>query len=427
MPRRRRDGSTFWADLTLTPLTDQHGTHTHWVAIQRDVTHERAEAEEQRQHERTILANAQRLGTMTEQLTRTQHIAKLGNWRRALGSDEMDWSDLVYPMFGVTRETFRPTISSVWDLVHPDDHPLLGELIEKMERDGTGYHCVYRTIGPDREVRHIWTDCMAECDERGQVIAVTGIVQDITAQKQAQAMVLHAEKLRSIGQLTGGIAHDFNNLLTVISINLEMMGDMIVPGDPAEELCAMALQAADSGTQLTSSLLAFARRQPLEPKAADVNQTLAEIRLLATHSIGERHPIVLQTQPDLPLCQLDRAGFESAILNLLVNSRDAMPDGGAITIKTTLRRVRSRSGDGRGPLAAGDYVVISVADTGIGMSLDVQEQAFEPFFTTKPIGKGTGLGLSTVIGFARQSGGDVELTSSAGHGTSVRVLLPAQT
>jgi len=238
-------------------------------------------------------------------------------------------------------------------------------------------------------------------------------------------MLLHAEKLRSIGQLTGGIAHDFNNMLTVISVNLEIMGDMIGPDHEAEKLRAMALRAAESGARLTANLLAFARRQPLQPQPVDIGKLLGDIRLLVAPSIGERHPISVILAPYLPRCLLDRAGLEGVVLNLLVNSRDAMPDGGRIRISAHLCHFPNGTSGARIKLDPGDYVAIEVADTGIGIPPELQQRVFEPFFTTKVAGKGTGLGLSTVIGFVRQSGGEVELISTPGQGTKVRLYLPA--
>ncbi len=422
---RRADGSVFWAEHTVVPMRDRRGETTHFVVIQRDITQRRAEAEVWLRREDEMLASAQLLCEATERLTRTQRIAKLGSWRRKLGEDAMEWTEAVYPMFGVTPENFKPGVEACWALIHPDDHHYIHERMETVDRTGIGYQVEYRSLGADGVLRHLWTDCVAERDERGEVVALNGIIQDITERKQAEAMLLRAEKLRSIGQLTGGIAHDFNNLLTVISINLEMLADSMQPGSHADDLRSMALRAAQSGARLTTSLLSFARRQPLQPEALDVAALLTEFQQMASHSLGERYPINLQIAPGLQHCLLDRAGFEGAMLNLLVNSRDAMPDGGVITVAAEPRLVDRPIAMLGGELAAGHYVVITVADSGTGIPAELQEKVFEPFFTTKPVGKGSGLGLSSVIGFVRQSGGEVELASEAGQGTIVRLFLPA--
>ncbi len=425
LQRRRRDGSAFWAETTLVPLLNAEGVATHRVGIMRDMTQQRAEAEELRARERRLLATTQQLETLTAQLIHTQEIAKLGTWRRLIGSDLIAWSDSVYPMFGETKGSFVPTVASIIAKIHPDDRDVLTSRLLRAGQAAVTYTITYRTVAPDGVVRTVTSDCRCECDEDGSVIAVSGIVQDITEKQHSQAMLLEAEKLRALGQLTGGIAHDFNNLLTVVSVNLEMMGDILGPNDPAEDLRAMALRAADHGAQLTSNLLAFARRQPLQPEACQINTLLAGLKGMAARSIGERHPISLHLAPTLPPCQLDRSRFESAILNLLVNSRDAMPDGGAIAVATSLQTIRANGPPTAHQLQDGDYVRVSVSDTGTGIEPALLERVFEPFFTTKPVGKGTGLGLSTVIGFVRQSGGDVDITSVSAVGTCVSLYLPA--
>ncbi len=422
---RRSDGTTFWAEFTLVPLKDGNGETTHFVTIQRDVSERRDAAEAGLKREQEMQATAERLRQITDRLTRTQRIAKLGSWRREVGQDAMEWTDEVYPMFGVTPETFTPGVEACWALIHPDDRQLIIERMAAVDRTGIGYQVEYRTLGADGVLRHVWTDCVAERDEHGKAIALNGFIQDITARKQSEDMLLRAEKLRSIGQLTGGVAHDFNNLLTVISVNLEMLGEDMEPGSEPDQLRCMALRAADSGAQLTTSLLSFARRQPLQPKPLDLAKLLTEFQEMARHSMGERHPVVLEIAPNLPPCLIDRAGFEGAILNLLVNSRDAMPDGGVVTVWASQRCFKEAVKNIGTGLGAGTYVVISVTDTGTGIPAELQEKVFEPFFTTKPVGKGSGLGLSSVIGFVRQSGGEVELQSTPGMGTSVRMYLPA--
>jgi PAS domain S-box-containing protein len=423
--RRRRDGSSFWAETTLVPLMDADGHATHRLGIMRDMTQQRAEAEDLRERERALLATTRKLETLTGQLIRTQEIAKLGTWRRRIDSDQIEWSDSIYAMFGVSKDSFTPTPSSVLARVHPDDRQSIHSRVVFARADAIVHSVTYRIVADDGVVRTLSSDCTCETAADGTVIALSGIIQDVTDQKHAQAMLLQAEKLRSIGQLTGGIAHDFNNLLTVVSVNLEMLGDMIGPDHPGEELRAMALRAAEGGATLTANLLAFARRQSLQPANCNVNTLLFGLKEMAQHSIGERHPIVLSIDPNLPPCLLDRSGFESAMLNLLVNSRDAMPDGGTISITTELHHVGSSS-KGRMPasIGAGAYVAVSVSDNGQGIPPELLERVFEPFFTTKPFGKGTGLGLSTVIGFVRQSGGDVELTSRLQLGTDVTLYFP---
>jgi len=417
LPRKRRDGSIFWVDVTVNPLFNEQGRLTHWVSIQRDATEKRAAAAAQRERERDIREAADRL-------LRSQRLAKLGYWRLLFGTDTIEWSETNYALFGVSPETFTPGLGALMGLVHPDDKARLSENLLRVRTEDLPYAHEMRFVGHDGLVRHMWTEAVIERDDSGAPIALSGIVQDITERKEAQDMLMRSEKLRSIGQLTGGIAHDFNNLLTVVSVNLEIMGDYLEVDHPAEALRVTAMRAAESGAQLTANLLAFARRQPLQPEPVQINRLLEDIRDLAVHSIGARHVITLQLKPDLPECLLDRSGFEGAVLNLLLNSRDAMSNGGTIKVETDLCRLPC-STIGRGVcLDPGDYICVTVTDSGGGIPPELQERVFEPFFTTKAPGKGSGLGLSTVIGFVRQSGGDVELASPAGGGTMVRLYLP---
>jgi len=417
LPRKRRDGSIFWGEVTVNPLFNEQGRLTHWVSIQRDATEKRAAAAAQRARARAISETADRL-------LRSQRLAKLGHWRWVVDTEPLEWAETNYAMFGVNPDTFSPTVSGVMAMVHPDDRAAMLEGIYRTVAEGTSYAHEYRVIAPDGEIRHIRSEAVCERDASGVAVALSGIFQDITERKEAQEMLLRTEKLRSIGQLTGGIAHDFNNLLTVVSVNLEIMGDYLEPDHPAEALRVTAMRAADSGAQLTASLLAFARRQPLQPEPVQINRLLEDIRDLAVHSIGVRHVITLQMRPALPDCLLDRAGFEGAVLNLLLNSRDAMPNGGTIRVEADVCRLPC-STIGRGVcLEPGAYVCVTVTDEGAGIPPDLLERVFEPFFTTKPPGKGSGLGLSTVLGFVRQSGGDAELASQPGEGSKVRLYLP---
>ena len=417
LQRKRRDGSIFWGEVSVNALFNEQGRLTHWVSIQRDATekHMAVAARDEREHA---------LHETADRLLRSQRLAKLGHWRWAIEADTLTWAETNYALFGVSPENFTPSFDAVMALVHPDDTAKLLESMRRIRIAGAPYAHEYRVIGADGQVRHIWSEAVGEWNDRGELIALNGIFQDTTERKEAQQMLMRTEKLRSIGQLTGGIAHDFNNLLTVVSVNLEMMGDYLDADHPAEALRLTAMRAAQSGGELTGNLLAFARRQPLRPEPVQVNRLLEAIRDLAVHSIGAQHVITLQLRAELPACLLDRAGFEGAVLNLLLNSRDAMPGGGIIRVESDMCRLPCNTIGHGVCLDPGDYICVTVSDSGAGISPELQERVFEPFFTTKAPGKGSGLGLSTVIGFVRQSGGDAELVSQPGEGTRVRLYLP---
>ena len=251
------------------------------------------------------------------------------------------------------------------------------------------------------------------------------IVTDVTAAREAEEKLHQVQKLDAVGQLTGGVAHDFNNLLTVIVGNLGLLADRVARDDDmAHRLLETARRAALRGADLTYRLLAFSRRQPIDPVASDVNRLIGDCRELLLRTLGAGIEIEFRPGGDVWAARIDRNQFESVLVNLAINARDAMPGGGRLIVETANETLGGDyAADGPG-IAPGPYVAVSVSDTGAGMPPEVLRRAFEPFFTTKPVGKGTGLGLSMVYGFARQAGGDVRIYSEPGHGTTVRLYLP---
>jgi PAS domain S-box-containing protein len=251
----------------------------------------------------------------------------------------------------------------------------------------------------------------------------TGIIHDLTSRVAAEAALHQAQKMEAMGQLTGGIAHDFNNLLTVVMGNLEMLRDRLTT--PLQhELVDEALEAADLGARLTSRLLAFSRRSHLEPEVVNLNGFVVGLTDMLHRTLGETVYLSNALSPDLWFARVDPSQVESAIVNLAVNARDAMPDGGRLVLETGNHVANPEEPGGLDGLLAGEYVRLSVSDTGVGMPVAVRERAFEPFFTTKEKGRGTGLGLSMIYGFAKQSGGHASIQSEAGMGTTVNLYLP---
>ncbi|MGO8917729.1 MAG: ATP-binding protein [Stellaceae bacterium] len=247
------------------------------------------------------------------------------------------------------------------------------------------------------------------------------VAAEIKARLAAEEAFRQAQKMEAIGQLTGGVAHDFNNILTAIFGSLEMVLGSEEPDERTRRMVTTALRSAGRGARLTQQLLAFSRRQMLQPKLVNLNELLAEMRVLMQRAVGEAIEILLALAPDLPSCLIDPAQFETAILNLVINARDAMPNGGTLRIATRRVAVAADTSE----LTGGDYVLLSVTDSGAGMTQEVRARAFEPFFTTKEVGKGSGLGLSMVYGFAKQSAGTAQIDSTPRRGTSVLLYLPA--
>ncbi|CAH2602876.1 Histidine kinase [Rhodovastum atsumiense] len=258
-------------------------------------------------------------------------------------------------------------------------------------------------------------------DPGGTTPMVLAITEDITERRVMEAALRQANRLEAIGKLTGGIAHDFNNLLSVITLAAETLADLRDPmvARPAGEIVSAALH----GSEMVRRLLAFARKQPLASQAVDLNAVVSDTVNLLERSLGEAIRIELDRAPGLWIAETDPAQVQDAVLNLAINARDAMPRGGVLRIATAnlaLQAEAARAAD----LPAGEYVTLTVADTGCGMAPEVLEHALDPFFTTKPHGAGTGMGLSTIYGFARQCGGNLKISSALGEGTQVRLLLP---
>ena len=261
-------------------------------------------------------------------------------------------------------------------------------------------------------------------DHGGNAIGVVYVVNDVTERIQLERQFLQAQKMEAVGQLTGGIAHDFNNLLGVLIGNLDLARERLGGNPEALELVDAALDAGLRGAELNKRLLAFARRQTLSPEIVDVNATLAAMTELLKRSLGERVEIHLECAAGVWPVRVDPSQMETAIVNLAVNARDAMPNGGVLTLETRNVAFDANYAARHEETKPGDYVMLAVSDTGDGMTPEVLRRVFDPFFTTKPVGKGTGLGLSMVYGFLKQSGGHVNVYSEPGKGTTVRLYLP---
>jgi PAS domain S-box-containing protein len=267
-------------------------------------------------------------------------------------------------------------------------------------------------------------------DKDGNSLGVFGISHDITELRQAhenlertQEALFRSQKMEAVGQLTGGLAHDFNNILAIILGNVELL-QKYLPKDPyTDEIVEAVLRATLHGRDLTGHLLAFSRRRLLNPQAVDVNVVVAEIVRLLGRTLGATIQVTTSTTTDAGMAYADPAALEGALLNVALNARDAMPDGGSLTIYTSQVKVTARRKT-EDDLDPGLYMRIAIEDSGGGMSPEVLARVFEPFFTTKSGGRGTGLGLSMVYGFAKQSGGTVKIASKAGRGTTVSLFLP---
>ena len=440
---RCKDGIYRWVHSRGQVVRDAEGRPVRMLGTIADITtRKQAEVELKESH---------------DNLARAETMALLGHFKYELESDTLTWSQGHFRLMGKSPETFSPTRASVVDLIHPDDRPIMEQYRRDLMADRNPVPATMRWIKDDGEVIICasWTTLMF--GSGGTIIGYFGTVQDVTARKRAemaleranlelerrvaertaelaqeltrredaQAQLVQAQKMDAIGQLTAGIAHDFNNLLAVIQGSLKFVAEAAERGLTAEpELIDAALRASGRGASLVQRLLAFSRQQPLKAEPTAVDQMVLDTLRLLQRTLGEHVSIDTQLHSANSLVLVDRNQLANALLNLALNARDAMPEGGQLRIATARRPAPWAAAEGAAHWPTGEAISIVVSDTGTGMTDRVRDRAFEPFFTTKRDGLGTGLGLSMVHGFVQQSGGRIEIESAPGQGTTITIHLP---
>ena len=357
-------------------------------------------------------------------------VSGVGVWTYEVSNDCFYCDEGISELYGIDPIQGAAGIKRVDFLanVHPDDLVALRKTMAGGLVNSGDLELEYRILHPGGVVRWVLSRGHTYFNSAGEPVRRTGVGVEMTAQRLLEQQLRQSQKMEAVGQLTGGLAHDFNNLLTGIMGSLEMLKLRIAQGRPeqTERYFDAAQGASRRAAALTHRLLAFSRRQTLEPSSTDVNALVNGMLELIRSTIGPAVHIDIQSEADLWLTQVDPNQLENALLNLCINARDAMVSGGTLTISTRNCTLGAKAGTEL-ELPAGEYLTLSVSDTGSGMSGDVMAHAFDPFFTTKPTGQGTGLGLSMIYGFVRQSGGNIHIHSHIGVGTTMTLYLPRST
>jgi PAS domain S-box-containing protein len=349
-------------------------------------------------------------------------VARIGVWELDVAADRLDWSDGMAAIFGLLMTQVPRTIDEFSALIHAGDRAAFREALERAVAERTGLVTTFRTIWPDGTVHWIGGRARVLDDERSTRIVGVGI--DVTERKSLEEQLRQTEKMEALGRLAGGLAHDFNNLLTVIHGYAELLLPTLIADDRRRGDVGEIVSAAERAAALTRQLLAFSRKQVLQPTLLDVNSLVIDLGALVRRVIGEHIELATKLAPVPANVFADAGQVEQILMNLAVNARDAMPQGGRLSIETATVVLDDSNASQRGAVRPGPYVMLAVTDTGIGMDEQTTQRLFEPFFTTKERGRGTGLGLATAYGIVRQSGGHIWVNSEPGRGSTFKVYLP---
>jgi PAS domain S-box-containing protein len=405
---QRSDGSTYWAESTVADLGLGHDPGT--TVIFRDVS-ERHAAEE-------ALRESQ------ERLDFALQAGRMGTWDWQMTQGTIRWSESLERIVGIPKGSFGGTYEAFEELVHPDDRQTIRQALERATA-GDGEYLVECRMGPPgAETVQMVAQGRVVRDAFGEPVRLVGVALDVTARRELEGQLRHAQKMESVGRLAGGIAHDFNNLLTAITGHGELLAQSLPAKDPLQVDVAAINAAAARAATLTRQLLAYGRQSLLRPEPVDLNAVISDIEPMLRRLIGEDIELRTELEPALGWVQADVGQLDQVILNLVVNASDALDGGGSIVLATAnVELVETDLAEHPGA-REGRYVTVSVTDTGVGIDDATRGRIFEPYFTTKDRGRGTGLGLATVLGIIEQSDGHIDVISEVGSGSTFRVNLP---
>ncbi len=370
----------------------------------------------------------QRLHESEAHLRQAQQIGKLGNWSINLVSGELYWSDEIYNIYGLNRDSYRPSLDNALKHVIDEDRERLKQFEQTAFFSGDTVGIEYRIRTPDGQIRWIYKQGIGKFDDQGNIIAVNGTLQDITERIEKQEKEVHDHKMDAVGQLTSGVAHDFGNLMTIAKGNLELLDEDFVArygiSEDDQDIINDARSAICDGADLTKQLLAFSRKKSIAPEYLDIDDSINRFRHLFNQTLGDTISLEIRIQPHLPDILVDATQFESSLLNAIINAKYAMPNGGKLSIRAErISHLPERIRQHMKHTLTQDYVCIVISDTGDGMDPETLSRSTEPFFTTKKH-EGTGLGLSMIYGFMRQSSGALDIESQLDVGTRLLLYFP---
>ena len=419
---RRQDGSEFPVEISLSPL--RLGDRTVVLSAIRDVSDQkRIEEELRRAHQELNRSTTKEIGEFRGRLASIIDSSEDAIIGKGLDGTIASWNKGAERIYGYTSEEIvGKNIAILAPPERPDEIP---HILERIRHGESVEHFESVRVTKDGRRLDVSISVSPIREAGGRVIGASAIARDITAQKRAEEHLRQAQKMEAVGRLAGGIAHDFNNILGIISACAELLLDRLGPKVEVNQYIANMRQAVDRGTSLTRQLLAFSRKSVVQPQLVDLNERIRDVSKLLRPLMGEDVEISIVARAPSAVVEADPVQLDQIVLNLAVNSRDAMPRGGRFILEISTVQVDETFGELHRPITPGPYVLLAVSDTGTGMDAATVARIFEPFFTTKEIGKGTGLGLATVYGIVEQSHGHIWVYSEPGHGTTFKIYLPS--
>jgi two-component system cell cycle sensor histidine kinase/response regulator CckA len=419
---RRRDSTEFPVEISLSPVSI--GSNTLVLSAIRDITDRKEiEAELRRANEELDRRTAQEIGEYRARLASIVDSSEDAIIGKDLEGIISSWNKGAEAIYGYrAKEVIGRNISLLAPPERPDEIP---DILRKVRRGESVEHFESVRMAKDGRRLSVFISVSPLRDSAGNVVGASAIARDITAQKRAEEHLRQVQKMEAMGRLAGGVAHDFNNVLGIVSACNDLLRSHIDAGAESAEFVANIRDAVERGSSLTKQLLAFSRKSVVQSQVLDLNERLKETSKLLRPLMGDAVEIVLASHSGPALIEADPGQLDQILLNLAVNSRDAMPHGGKFAIETSTVHLDETFIEFHQPLKPGLFVLLAVSDTGIGMDTATMARVFEPFFTTKEAGKGTGLGLATVYGIVQQSGGHIWVYSEPGQGTTFKVYFPS--